>query len=59
MNLVVVRSGAHPMKELSAALHRLEQNGVAVQGVIFNGVSPSSRGRMASGIYQYEYPSAS
>jgi tyrosine-protein kinase Etk/Wzc len=58
VNLVVVRSGAHPMKEVAAALHRLEQNGVAVQGVILNGVSPSSRGRTASGIYQYDYPSA-
>lgn len=59
VNLAVVRAGAHPMREVAAAVHRLEHNGVSVQGVIFNGVPRSSRGRAMSGIYQYEYPSAS
>ncbi|XHF15060.1 polysaccharide biosynthesis tyrosine autokinase [Archangium gephyra] len=56
VNLAVVRAGAHPMGEVAAALGRLEQNGVRVQGIIFNGVPRSSAGRAVSGIYQYEYP---
>ncbi|EPX65389.1 Tyrosine-protein kinase Wzc [Cystobacter fuscus DSM 2262] len=56
MNLAVVRAGVHPMRELGAALHRLEQNGVPVRGIIFNGVPRSSAGRVVSGIYQYDYP---
>ncbi|OJH39164.1 polysaccharide biosynthesis tyrosine autokinase [Cystobacter ferrugineus] len=56
MNLAVVRAGVHPMKEISAALHRLEQDGVLVRGIILNGVPRSSAGRVVSGIYQYDYP---
>ncbi|WP_164019467.1 polysaccharide biosynthesis tyrosine autokinase [Pyxidicoccus trucidator] len=59
VNLVVVRAGAHPMREVTAAVKRLELNGVQARGVIFNGVPRSSRGRAVSGIYQYEYPKAS
>jgi tyrosine-protein kinase Etk/Wzc len=58
VNLVVVRAGAHPMREVAAAVKRLELNGVQPRGVIFNGVSRSPRGRAVSGIYQYEYPTA-
>jgi tyrosine-protein kinase Etk/Wzc len=58
VNLMVVRAGAHPMREVSAAVQRLELNGVPVKGVIFNGVPRSPRGRAVSGIYQYEYPTA-
>jgi tyrosine-protein kinase Etk/Wzc len=56
MNLAVVRAGVHPMKELSAALRRLEQDGVPVRGIILNGVPRSSAGRIVSGIYQYDTP---
>jgi tyrosine-protein kinase Etk/Wzc len=59
MNLAVVRAGAHPVRELAAAAHWLEQNGVQVKGAVFNGVPRSQTGRVASGIYQYEYPAAS
>jgi tyrosine-protein kinase Etk/Wzc len=59
VNLAVVRAGTHPMREIGAAAHWLEQNGVSVKGVIFNGVPRSRTGRVASGIYQYEYPTAS
>jgi tyrosine-protein kinase Etk/Wzc len=59
VNLAVVRAGAHPMREVTAAVHWHEQNGVSVQGVVFNGVPRSQAGRVASGIYQYEYPAAS
>ncbi|MCY1021727.1 polysaccharide biosynthesis tyrosine autokinase [Pyxidicoccus sp. MSG2] len=58
VSLVVVRAGAHPMREVAAAVKRLELNGVQPRGVIFNGVSRSPRGRAVSGIYQYEYPTA-
>jgi tyrosine-protein kinase Etk/Wzc len=58
INLVVVRAGAHPMREVAVAVKRLELNGVQPRGVIFNGVSRSPRGRAVSGIYQYEYPTA-
>jgi tyrosine-protein kinase Etk/Wzc len=56
LNLAVVRAGVHPMRELGAALHRLEQDGVPVRGLIFNGVPRSPTGRVVSGIYQYDYP---
>nr|WP_171818459.1 polysaccharide biosynthesis tyrosine autokinase [Pyxidicoccus fallax] len=58
VNLMVVRAGAQPMREVAAAVKRLELNGVHARGVIFNGVSRSPRGRAVSGIYQYEYPTA-
>ncbi len=59
VNLAVVRAGAHRMREIAAAVHRLEQNGVSVRGVIFNAVPRSHAGRAVSGIYQYEYPTVS
>jgi tyrosine-protein kinase Etk/Wzc len=59
VNLAVVRAGVEQMREVAAAVQRLEQNGVRVNGVILNGVSRSQRGRALQGIYQYEYPSAS
>ncbi|MBZ4420121.1 polysaccharide biosynthesis tyrosine autokinase [Myxococcus sp. RHSTA-1-4] len=58
VSLMVVRAGAHPMREVVAAVKRLELNGVQARGVIFNGVPRSPRGRAVSGIYQYEYPAA-
>lgn len=58
VNLAVVRAGAHPLREIAAAVHSLEQNGVSVQGIILNGVPRSRTARTASGIYQYEYPAA-
>lgn len=59
VNLAVVRAGTHPMREVATAVRWLEQNGVSVQGAVFNGVPRSHVGRAASGIYQYEYPTAS
>lgn len=56
VNLMVVRAGEHPMREIAVALKRFEQSGVRPQGMIFNGVtvSRSSLGRYAYS-YQYEY----
>ncbi|CAM3760270.1 polysaccharide biosynthesis tyrosine autokinase [Corallococcus sp. ZKHCc1 1396] len=59
VSLAVVRSGAHPMREVAAALHQLEGNGVPVKGVVLNGVPRSRSGRAVSGIYQYDAPSPS
>ncbi|MDY7228113.1 polysaccharide biosynthesis tyrosine autokinase [Hyalangium rubrum] len=59
VNLAVVRAGAHPLREVAAALTRLSQDGVSVQGVVFNGVPRSPSGRAVRGIYQYEYPTVS
>lgn len=56
VNLAVVRAGVHPMREIAAAIQRLQQNGVSVQGAVFNAVPRSQAGRAVSGIYQYEYP---
>lgn len=58
VNLVVVRAGTHPLKEVTAAVNRLEHSGVPVHGLILNGVPRSAAGRAVSGIYQYEYPTA-
>jgi tyrosine-protein kinase Etk/Wzc len=57
VNLLVVRSGAHPMREILQSLIRLEQSGVTVQGVVFNGVPRTASARYANGVYQYAYPS--
>ncbi|WP_244224853.1 polysaccharide biosynthesis tyrosine autokinase [Corallococcus sicarius] len=59
VGLAVVRAGAHPLREVTSALHQLEVNGVPVRGVVLNGVPRSRRGRAVSGIYQYEYPADS
>jgi tyrosine-protein kinase Etk/Wzc len=56
VNLVVVRAGTHPRREIAAAVDQLERNGVPVRGILFNGVPRSKRGRTLRGIYQYEYP---
>ena len=56
VGLAVVRAGAHPLREVTSALHQLEENSVPVRGVVLNGVPRSRRGRAVSGIYQYEYP---
>ena len=59
VNLVVVRAGTHPMREVAAAVKRLELNGVQPRGFIFNGVTRSPMGRAVCGVYQYEYPTGS
>ncbi len=49
-NLTVARFGLSPVKEISYALRKLQQNGVGVGGLIFNGLR-----RTASNAYGYIY----
>jgi tyrosine-protein kinase Etk/Wzc len=57
--LMVVKAGAHPMRELEQAAKRLGQAGVRVKGIVFNGIvkSASSYGAYRY-VYQYDYKSA-
>ena len=54
--LLVLRAGAHPVREILAAVKRLGQNGVRVQGAIFNDVSGAGA-RYSKYGYQYRYDS--
>ncbi len=59
VNLLVLRAGEHSIREISYALRRLVQVGVAVRGVILNDV-PSSLGRAARAArYRRRYAAAS
>jgi hypothetical protein len=46
------------MREIAVSLSRLEQNGVSVQGMVFNGVPRTALSRATYGVYQYAYPGA-
>ncbi|RKI41884.1 polysaccharide biosynthesis tyrosine autokinase, partial [Corallococcus sp. AB049A] len=59
VRLAVVRAATQSLREVATALHQLEQSGVPAQGLVLNGVPRSRTGRAVSGVYQYEYPSAS
>jgi len=56
VNMLVLRAGHHPMREVSLALKRFRQNGSTVHGAILNDVRPSMGGA-ARYHYQYEYRS--
>ncbi|MBF5043459.1 polysaccharide biosynthesis tyrosine autokinase [Aggregicoccus sp. 17bor-14] len=58
VNLVVLRAGRHPMREIALTLNRLEHAGVLVQGIVFNAVPRSTLRQAMSGVYQYAYPPA-
>ncbi len=56
VNLLVVRAGAHPLREISAAVRAFARNGVRVQGVVMNGVRlDRGLGRRSAYHYQYRY----
>ena len=59
VNLLVLRAGQHPIREIALAVKRLAQSGVKVQGAVLNDVQ-SVRGRYGKyGRYQrYEYRSS-
>lgn len=59
VRVAVVRAQTQSLREVATALHQWEHSGGPVQGLILNGVSRSRSGRAVSGVYQYEYPSAS
>jgi tyrosine-protein kinase Etk/Wzc len=54
--LLVLRAGAHPAREIVASVKRLAQNGVTVQGAVFNDVSGEGA-RYSKYGYQYRYDS--
>ena len=52
--LMVVKAGAHPMREIEQSVKRLQQAGVNLRGVLFNDMDVSSR-RYGAGKYSYQY----
>lgn len=56
VNLLVVRAGAHPIREISAALRAFSRNGVRVQGIVMNDIRlDRGLGRRNAYHYQYRY----
>ncbi len=54
VNLLVVRAGKHPVRELSAALRQLDRSGVRVAGFVMNDVR-LDRGLGRRNVYHYQY----
>jgi tyrosine-protein kinase Etk/Wzc len=54
VNLVVLRAGRHPMREIAAALRQAGRSGVRVNGFVLNGVTLAS-GIRRGGSYHYQY----
>jgi tyrosine-protein kinase Etk/Wzc len=54
VNLLAVRAGRHPMREVTLAVKHFMDAGVAVHGIVFNAVNLSS-GRFAGTTYHYQY----
>jgi tyrosine-protein kinase Etk/Wzc len=52
--LLVVRFGAHPIKEIETAFKRLAQAGVNLKGAVLNDI-PVAKGRLRYGRYKYSY----
>ncbi|WP_049623634.1 polysaccharide biosynthesis tyrosine autokinase [Frateuria defendens] len=52
-SLMVVRFGLNQTREIALAKQRLEQNGVALKGAIFNAVEKRSAGYYAYAYYEY------
>ena len=52
--LMVLKSGAHPMREIEQSVKRLHQAGVNLRGVLINDVSAQSQ-RYGAGKYSYQY----
>jgi tyrosine-protein kinase Etk/Wzc len=56
VTLLVIRAGAHPVREISTAVRLLARNGVRVQGIVMNGVRlDRGLGRRNAYHYQYKY----
>ena len=54
INLLVLRAGKHPLREIVAALRRFEQGGVEVHGAVLNDVEVRT-GYANYGGYHYQY----
>jgi tyrosine-protein kinase Etk/Wzc len=55
VSMLVLRAGAHPLREIVAAVKRFRQNGVQLHGAILNDVRATSATYGYSYHYQYEY----
>jgi tyrosine-protein kinase Etk/Wzc len=56
VNLLVLRAGWHPIRELQQAVKAYAENGVRLSGIVFNDVPPRKGGVGAySYAYQYQY----
>ncbi len=56
VNLLVVRAGRHPLREIASSLRQLGRSGVRVQGMVMNGVRlDRGLGRRNAYHYQYRY----
>jgi tyrosine-protein kinase Etk/Wzc len=56
VNLLVLRAGRHPLREIAAALRALGRAGVRVHGFVLNGVQlDRGLGRKSHYHYQYKY----
>jgi tyrosine-protein kinase Etk/Wzc len=56
VNLVVLKAGKHPMREIQAAMRQFARNGVRVHGFVMNDVTiDRGLGRRSAYHYQYSY----
>lgn len=54
VNLLVLKAGVHPMREVQHALRSLARGGIRVQGLVLNDVR-IERGILKKGAYHYQY----
>ena len=54
LNLLVLRAGQHPAREIALAVRRFEQSGATVQGAVLNDVRPGSQYGRYGGYRRYE-----
>ncbi len=54
VNLLVLRAGWHPIRELHQAVKAYAENGVRLAGLVFNDVMPR-KGGVGAYAYQYQY----
>jgi tyrosine-protein kinase Etk/Wzc len=52
--LMVLKAGAHPMREIELAVKRLQQADVNLRGIVFNDIDVQSQ-RYGAGKYSYQY----
>jgi tyrosine-protein kinase Etk/Wzc len=56
VNLVILKAGKHPIREIVAAMRQFARNGVRVQGFVMNDVViDRGLGRKSAYHYQYSY----
>ncbi len=53
-SLMIIKAGAHPMREIEQCVKRLQQAGVNLRGLLFNDVDVLSS-RYGAGRYSYQY----